>query len=265
MIDRHGMIFVKPVSKAYRQEGQGRPGRKGPRPQDRAGGKGAAVFRPPPRQRQGQGARRHLRGRVPAEHEVYFSIADSTRFRAPTMTHHAPWRRRHRGARQGRGRHVPFDALTGLKAFVIANALSEIDAPKEDHLAAGPAPAEAVGAVPRLRHDHARAQPDPDARRYAWPPDAGRLRLQVRLRPRRPALAALGPAGRPVRRRLVRLRDEINQLRTYQGQSDVYVINPQGTILAPTFGGGPTRWSPRSWATTRSSPRTSAATRPTRR
>jgi succinyl-CoA synthetase beta subunit len=31
---------------------------------------------------------------------------------------------------------------------------------------------------------------------------------------------------------------EINQLRTYQGQSDVYVINNQGTILAPTFGGG---------------------------
>jgi hypothetical protein len=31
---------------------------------------------------------------------------------------------------------------------------------------------------------------------------------------------------------------EINQLRTYQGQSDVYVINAAGTILAPTFGGG---------------------------
>ncbi len=31
---------------------------------------------------------------------------------------------------------------------------------------------------------------------------------------------------------------EINQLRTYQGQSDVYVINSSGTILAPTFGGG---------------------------
>ena len=31
---------------------------------------------------------------------------------------------------------------------------------------------------------------------------------------------------------------EINQLRTYQGQSDVSVINPNGTILAPTFGGG---------------------------
>src|ERR1019366_1960145 len=31
---------------------------------------------------------------------------------------------------------------------------------------------------------------------------------------------------------------EINELRTYQGQSDVYVINDKGTILAPTFGGG---------------------------
>src|SRR4029078_11017343 len=31
---------------------------------------------------------------------------------------------------------------------------------------------------------------------------------------------------------------EINQLRTHQGQSDVFVINDKGTILAPTFGGG---------------------------
>src|ERR1700730_14170874 len=31
---------------------------------------------------------------------------------------------------------------------------------------------------------------------------------------------------------------EVNQLRTHQGQSDVFVINPHGTILAPTFGGG---------------------------
>ncbi|MBV8612571.1 MAG: hypothetical protein JOY66_02200, partial [Acetobacteraceae bacterium] len=31
---------------------------------------------------------------------------------------------------------------------------------------------------------------------------------------------------------------EVNNLRTHQGQSDVFVINPSGTILAPTFGGG---------------------------
>src|SRR5207237_5893849 len=61
--------------------------------------------------------------------EVYFSIADSTRFRAPTMTLSC-----HGGvdieeldpkliAR------IPFDPLTGLKAFVVANALSDLDAP----------------------------------------------------------------------------------------------------------------------------------------
>ena len=31
---------------------------------------------------------------------------------------------------------------------------------------------------------------------------------------------------------------EVNQLRTHQGQWDVFVINEKGTILAPTFGGG---------------------------
>ena len=30
----------------------------------------------------------------------------------------------------------------------------------------------------------------------------------------------------------------MNELRTHQGQSDVFVINEHGTILAPTFGGG---------------------------
>ncbi|MBF0428656.1 MAG: carboxylate--amine ligase, partial [Magnetococcales bacterium] len=31
---------------------------------------------------------------------------------------------------------------------------------------------------------------------------------------------------------------EVNQLRTYQGQSDVFVINPAGSVTAMTFGGG---------------------------
>src|SRR5437016_7073319 len=69
-------------------------------------------------------------GAVPAEHEVYFSITDSTRFRAPTMT------LTHKGGVdiEELPKHlvaqVPFDPLTGLKAFVVANALSELEAPK---------------------------------------------------------------------------------------------------------------------------------------
>src|SRR5437660_6455995 len=68
---------------------------------------------------------------VPARHEVYFSIGDSTHFRAPTMT------LTHQGGvdieevdRQMVAQ-VPFDPLTGLKSFGVANALTEIQAPKE--------------------------------------------------------------------------------------------------------------------------------------
>ena len=68
---------------------------------------------------------------IPAEHEVYFAISDSTEFRAPTMT------LTHRGGvdieelDKSEIAQVPFEALTGLKAFVVANALTDIGAPKE--------------------------------------------------------------------------------------------------------------------------------------
>jgi|SRR6266545_678745 len=68
---------------------------------------------------------------VPAEREVYFAITDSTEFRAPTMT------LTHMGGidiEELDKKHVaqvPFEALTGLKAFVVANALTDIGAPKE--------------------------------------------------------------------------------------------------------------------------------------
>jgi succinyl-CoA synthetase beta subunit len=58
-------------------------------------------------------------GAVPAEHEVYFSVTDSTRFRAPTMT------LTHKGGMdieeldKSEVAQVPFDPLTGLKAFVV--------------------------------------------------------------------------------------------------------------------------------------------------
>ena len=76
---------------------------------------------------------------------------------------------------------VPFDPLTGLKAFVVANALSELNAPKEII-------SPLVQHLPKLWelfHDFGmttlelnpiRMRPD---RRAAHP---GRLRLQVRLR-----------------------------------------------------------------------------------
>ena len=177
-------------------------------------------------------------GAVPAEREVYFSIADSTRFRAPTMTLSC-----HGGvdieeldpkliAR------IPFDPLTGLKAFVVANALSDLDAPRN-------VISPLVQQLPKLWElFHGFGMTTLELNPIRMRPDArGRLapvacdfkcgfdRDDVRSQ-------RLGLPAQVFAADHSDFEQEINQLRTHQGQSDVYVINPAGTILAPTFGGG---------------------------
>ena len=175
---------------------------------------------------------------VPAEHEVYFSITDSTRFRAPTMTltHHGGVDVEELD--KSRVANIPFDPLTGLKAFVVANALTELKAPKA-------LISPLVQQLPKLwelYHNFGMTTLElnpirmrPDAKGRLTPvacdfkcgfdrddPRWARLDLP-------PHLFAVDYSD---------FEAEINQLRTYQGQSDVYVINRNGTILAPTFGGG---------------------------
>ena len=176
-------------------------------------------------------------GAVPAEHEVYFSISDSTRFRAPTMT------LTHEGGIDieeldpSRVARIPFDPLTGLKAFVVANALSDLNAPT-------PLISPLVQQLPKL---------------WELYHNFGLTTLElnpIRMQPLRGRLVPVAcdfkcgfDRDDPRWQRLdlpphlftvdySEFEQEINQLRTYQGQSDVYVINAAGTILAPTFGGG---------------------------
>ena len=175
---------------------------------------------------------------IPAEHEVYFSLSDSTRFRAPTITI------THRGGMdieelpKDQIAEIPFDPLTGLKSFVITNALSDINAPRE---IISPL-AQNLPKLWDLFHHNGMTT----------------LELNpIRMSQRRPGtltpIACDFKCGfdrdDPRMKRLNLPNDlfaldysdfeqEINQLRTYQGQSDVSVINPKGTILAPTFGGG---------------------------
>jgi succinyl-CoA synthetase beta subunit len=177
-------------------------------------------------------------GGVPAEHEIYFSITDDTRFRAPTITI------THRGGvdieELGKDElaTIPFDALTGLKAFVIANALADIGAPREvisplvQHL---PKLWELMHhyGMTTLELNPIRMRPDGNGRLTPVAcdfkcgfdrddPRVARLRLPDHL-----FAADIGA-----------FEQEVNELRTHQGQSDVFVINERGTILAPTFGGG---------------------------
>lgn len=175
---------------------------------------------------------------VPAEHEVYFAIADSTVFRAPTIT------LTHMGGVDIEEldkryiANVPFEALTGLKAFVVANALSDIGAPKEII-------SPLVQHLPKLWdlfHLYGMTTLELNPIRMAVSRDG-------RLMPKACDFKGGFDRDDPRWQRL-NLPDElfaadasefeleVNQLRTHQGQSDVFVINPRGTILAPTFGGG---------------------------
>ena len=240
LLDRHGQVFVKPVFKG----GIGKKGKAGllGRAQDlktalaekerlyfvehRAGDLTAKA----------NGVT--FEAGIPAEHEMYFSITDSTRFRAPTMT------LTHCGGvdieevDRKLVATVPFDPLTGLKAFVVANALSEIGAPKEII-------SPLVQHLPKL---------------WELFHDFGMTTLELNpIRMRQDSKGRLTPVACDFKcgfdrddPRWARLdlpphlfavdysdfEQEINQLRTHQGQSDVYVINDKGTILAPTFGGG---------------------------
>ena len=240
LIARHGTIFVKPVFKG----GVGKKGKAGlvgraTTLQEALAEKERLYFA---QHRVGEAVAKAngvtFEAGIPAEHEVYFSITDSTEFRAPTMT------LTHRGGVDieeldpSEIANVPFDALTGLKAFVVANALSDVGAPR-------PIISPLVQHLPRLWdlvHHYGmttlelnpiRMQPDRNGRLIPVACDfkCGFDRDDHRVeRLKLPAdLFAADTSD---------FEREVNELRTHQGQSDVFVINPAGTILAPTFGGG---------------------------
>jgi succinyl-CoA synthetase beta subunit len=240
LIDRHGEVFVKPVFKG----GVGKKGKAGLL--GRAKDLKTALKE---KERLYFVEHRHghqiakangvtFEGAVPADHEVYFSITDSTHFRAPTMTltHHGGMDIEELDKTQIA--QIPFDSLTGLKAFVVANALSALDAPK-------PIISPLVQHLPKLwelyhdfgmttlelnpirMHEDKRGRLSPVACDFKCGFDRDDPRWQRLNLPSH--LFAVDYSD---------FEQEINQLRTYQGQSDVYVINSSGTILAPTFGGG---------------------------
>jgi hypothetical protein len=132
----------------------------------------------------------------------------------------------------------PFEALTGLKAFVVANALTDIGAPKElisplvQHL---PKLWELVHhyGMTTLELNPIRMRPGREGRLTPVACDfkCGFDRDDSRWE-------RLGFPDHLFTLDASDFEREVNQLRTYQGQSDVFVINDKGTILAPTFGGG---------------------------
>jgi len=177
-------------------------------------------------------------GAVPAEHEVYFSISDSTRFRAPTLTLSCKGGVEIEELDPKHIARIPFDPLTGLKAFVVANALCDLKAPKN-------VISPLVQQLPKLWElFHGFGMTTLELNPIRMKPDArGRLTpvacdFKCGFDRDDPRWQRLGLPDQAFAADHSDFEQEINQLRTHQGQSDVYVINPKGTILAPTFGGG---------------------------
>jgi succinyl-CoA synthetase beta subunit len=240
LIARHGLIFIKPVFKG----GVGKKGKAGLISKARdlktaLAEKERLYF---VEHRHGNAVAKAngvtFEAGVPAEHEVYFAITDDTRFRAPTMT------LTHRGGvdieelDKSEMATVPFDSLTGLKAFVVANALTDIGAPKEII-------SPLVQELPKLwelmhHYGMTTIELNPIRMRSG---KGGRLTpvacdFKCGFDRDDPRVARLGLPQHLFTADVSDFEQEVNQLRTHQGQSDVFVINDKGTILAPTFGGG---------------------------
>ncbi len=240
MIDRWGTIFVKPIFKG----GVGKKGKAG------LIGK-ASDLATAMKEKERLYFVEHWHGNtfakaegvtfesaVPAKYEIYVSISDSTRFRAPTLTitHHGGMDIEELSKDQIAT--IPFDALTGFKGFVVTNALNKINAPNEII-------SPLVQNLPKLWdlfHNYGMATLELNPIRM-MPNDRGRL-VPVAC-----DFKCLFDTDDPRWKRLKlpegldtssysEFEMEVNQLRTYQGQSDVFVINDKGTITAMTFGGG---------------------------
>ncbi len=177
-------------------------------------------------------------GAVPAKHEIYFSITDSTRYRAPvmTLTHHGGMDIEELDKSQII--EVPFDPLTGLKSFVISNALSDLNAPRE-------IVSPLVQHLPKLwdlYHHHGMSTLELNPIRMMEGKSGSLIPVACDFKcgfdRDDPRMHRLNLPDDLFVTDANEFEHEINELRTYQGQSDVYVINEKGTILAPTFGGG---------------------------
>jgi succinyl-CoA synthetase beta subunit len=240
MIKRHGELFIKPVFRG----GVGKKGKSGligraKNIREALSEKERLYFAV---HKDGESTVKSegvtFEGAVPAKYEVYFSITESTEFRAPmmTITHHGGVDIEELAADQLA--QVPFDPLTGLKAFHVSDALVDLGAPAEII-------SPLVQNLPKLwdlYNNYGMLMLELNPIRM-MPGKGGRLApiacdFKCAFDQDDPAWKRLGLPQEIFAADNSDFEQEINQLRTYQGQSDVFVINDEGSITAPTFGGG---------------------------
>ncbi len=175
---------------------------------------------------------------IPSEAEIYVNISVSTIHRCPVMLI------THKGGVEVEDlpdsdkRIIVFNPTTGVKSFHINDALIDLGCPKEyisplvQHLPKLWQLYDNYG-LTVLELNPIRMQKDKKGR---YTPVACDIKAQFDQD--NPAVARLGFPEEIFSVDFTEFEAEINLLRTYQGQSDVVELNPQGSILPFMFGGG---------------------------
>jgi len=174
---------------------------------------------------------------VQSDTEIYFSITSSTRMRKPIFTITPHGGVEVENLSPDKKRVVWIDPFIGIKSFDLTNNLNDLNCP-EHYISP------LVQQLPKL---------------WSLFNDFGLTTLEInpirikkvgaRYTPVACDLRAAFDQDNPAWRRIdlpnaifqaevTPFESEINQLRTYQGQSDVLELNPEGTILPFMFGGG---------------------------
>lgn len=174
---------------------------------------------------------------IPSSYEIYFSLSVSTVTRKVnfTLTHHGgvdiedlPPEHLYNGS---------FDPITGLKSYHIVDALSELKAPRE---IISPL-AQTLPRLWNLYNDFGFIMLEINPIRITR--RDGRLvpvacDFKAQFDRDNPEVQRLDLPVEVFQTDLTPFEEEINQLRTYRGQSDVVVINEHGTVTSFMFGGG---------------------------
>ncbi len=174
---------------------------------------------------------------IPSEVEVYFSITASTVYRRPTFTITPFGGVDIEELPENKKKTVDFNPITGIKAFHINDALTELGCPKN-------CISPLVQQLPKLwdlYNNYGLTTLELNPIRMST---GGKRPLPVACDIKaafdqdNPAFKRLEYPQEIFDAQITDFEAEINTLRTYQGQSDVVELNPKGTITSFMFGGG---------------------------
>jgi succinyl-CoA synthetase beta subunit len=173
---------------------------------------------------------------VDSDAELYFSITTSTEDRKPVMMLIVEGGVEVEELPPEKKAIVSFDPFEGLKGFHINDALLQLGCPK-----AFISPL--VQQLPKLwelydNYGLTMIEINPIRMKKGKRATPVACDVKAAFDQDDPAYKRLGLPAEVFATELTDFEREINQLRTYQGQSDVVEINPNGTILPFMFGGG---------------------------